>query len=820
MAAPGGFKCNMCPMSFSVQNKHIIHVLRDHKDENRFSVSCSVKGCKYSTRSWPCFRKHCSRAHLIKLSDMFARQELKVGDVDEDFESTNMSDDDNNPDLADLVFLPRKKVDSSSLLSKFLLTLETKHHLTRKGLNSVTGCIDEIFDIISSQVKQSLHQNLDLDRDDPVVAEVSEICKSDIGSLLTERARHKVYEKSFQFLPPKPIFRHLESKQLGYHVPLAQALTMLLQQEQIWKLVCRKPRHSRKIMTDFADGQYLQSHDLMTKDTFLQLVLYYDDLELQNPLRSNKKHKLGMFYFTILNLPVNLRSQLQNIFALAVARVSNIKAAGFSVILADFLDTVKQLRTKGLVISRGEETHNFYGDLVAVMCDTPAAAAIGGFKGSSAFSTHFCRNCLATQNSFKEVTTPDVFQERDMETYLRQCETLENKAIQKRRQFWSKLYGINERSCLCVIPDFPVTKCLLQDPMHVLLEGCLPYVLALFLAEKIYNERTFKLGELNDFICMQSNFRQDRKDVAVPIEPKQIRNDHHVKQKASTMLVMAYNLPIFLAGYFFEDAQYNNLLSLIRVTVQCFRPKCDATSAGVLQQEITNFLESFKHCYPGAKVKPKMHFLLHLPQQLIEFGPLRNHSTMRAEGKHQSFKDHRWRNFNNLPNSLLKRHQLGLANQLTDGAGNFVSNFLQETNEGRGSVVQVSGLNAETITMMNDSLVLQEGVEHVKENMSLMWRGREYNKGECVLLAECEVNGPTFGILEKMYTIDDKMLDVFAVTTTMKTEYFDPGFNAYRVVEEGNLKCAKLSKLVTNWSVPLHVVRDKLYIVNRYGIMP
>lgn len=813
---PGTINCEMCPLTFRSRPKHIIHVLKHHKDENRYSVSCSFGGCKYSSRSWPAFRKHCTRVHKVSWSDVFATEGPTVVDGEEVNETIEMSSDEEQS----VRLIPQRKPTSSSMVAKFLLKLETKHHLTRKGLDSVTACVDKILNEICSQVVGSLQNSLELSTKDPIIQNAAESCKSDMSNLLSESARHRVYTKSFHFLSPQPILRQGELKEIGYIVPFAQLLNLLMQQDQIWKTL-RKKRRNRSIMTDFGDGTYLQNHEMINKDFFLQLGLYYDDLELQNPLRSNKRHKLGMFYVTILNFPVNLRSQLQNIFAVAIARVSSIKRAGFSSILDDFLQTVKTLRTTGLEITRGEEKHRVFGDLVAVMCDTPAAAALGGFKVSSSFSSHFCRTCLATKSSFESVSSCHYFQMREMRTYLDQCATIENKRLQKRRSFWSKLYGINMKSCLCFIPNFPVTKCLLQDPMHILLEGCLPYVLALFLQEKIFSERVFTLDELNEFISTPSTFKQDKKDVAVPIDAKHIRTDKHIKQKASIMLVMAYILPIFLAKYFFADAMYNNLLSIIRVTCFCFRPKCDKTMAGILEQEITEFLESFRCCYPDAKVKPKMHFLLHFPRQLLEFGPLRNHSTMRAEGKHQSFKDHRWRNFINLPNSLLKREQLCLAERLVDDAGNFVSDFLQEPNAAKGRIVPLSQLEGSIVNMISQCCIQEkvQVVDVVKDSNSVMWGGRVYEKGDCLLVSECEVTGPKFVTLDKLYTNFDAISEVFAVARELQTVDFDPGLNAHRVIQKDKKVFVCVSKLAMNWSVPMHNVRDALYIVNRYGIM-
>ena len=68
-------------------------------------------------------------------------------------------------------------------------------------------------------------------------------------------------------------------------------------------------------MRDVCDGDYLKNHSLnIDTSNFLQLSLSYNDVEIQNPLRASQMYKLAMFYFSILNIPVQFRSKLGTIF--------------------------------------------------------------------------------------------------------------------------------------------------------------------------------------------------------------------------------------------------------------------------------------------------------------------------------------------------------------------------------------------------------------------------------------------------------------------------------------------------------------------------
>ena len=810
------FKCQMCPLVHNAKNKAMIHALKVHKNEKRFLVKCLFDSCTYTTDSWPNFRKHCNRNHMSKTANLHL---LSDNDVEEH----------DNLRVEEVVDIDVPSVDPDSVsssfnlsLAKFVLSLETQHHVTRRGLADITGAIEDLTEQLSLKVQSDVQTALELDQNADVCGVIAESCRVQTTDLSHDYGRHKIYKEKFHYLEPLPVRVGGNERCIAHYVPLADLLQLLCSQEQIWKCIKRQTptNDGANLMRDFEDATFLQNHPLtISGDLFLQLVLYYDDIEMQNPLRSNKRHKLAMFYVSILNIPPLYRSQLQNIFSIAIAPVHLLKKYGFVTVLEDFLHTVRRLSREGIAISRGNQKFNLRGDLIAALGDNPAAAALGGFKESTSAS-RMCRTCMATKETFKGKHYVNDFVQRNVASYNDQCKLLEDPALHNRKAFWSKAYGINERSCLCAIPDFDVTKRLLQDPMHVILEGTLPYVLALFLQHFIYKEGLFSLQELNTFLLRGSDFKQERRDVFVPIEAKHIKKDQHIKQKASCMLVLSYILPFFLGQYLDEtDPRYRNLLCLIRITCMCFKPVVDETCVGVLTEDISDFLSTFCEIYTPDKMKPKMHFMLHFPCQMQEFGPLRHHSTMRPEGKHQEFKNHRWMNFNNLPHSLLKRHQLNLAHALTDSQGNIVTNFLQ-AGAGTGSTEAGRSINVFELEEPLQHILIKNfrlnKEEVLQESQTLTWRGRRYDTDCCILLSECELNGPCFGKILALYSRGGAC---YAWLQVAKTSGFCAAFNAYRIeLESSFTRCVDLSVLPINWPVPVRNVDGELYVVNRYGV--
>ncbi|KAL1274383.1 hypothetical protein QQF64_027197 [Cirrhinus molitorella] len=84
-----------------------------------------------------------------------------------------------------------------------------------------------------------------------------------------------------------------------------------------------------------------------------------------------------------------------------------------------------------------------------------------------------------------------------------------------------------------------------------------------------------------------------------------------------------------------------------------------------LSLQIGEFLSSFQSVFPETFTL-KLH-LIHLPQLILKFGPLRQLWCIRFEGKHQYFKRlaHSTCNFKNISYILAKRHQLRKCWELT-----------------------------------------------------------------------------------------------------------------------------------------------------------
>ena len=124
----------------------------------------------------------------------------------------------------------------------------------------------------------------------------------------------------------------------------------------------RGHKNNSQRLSDFCDGSYFSSHSLFgVCSGALQILFYYDDVEMCNPLGSHsKKHRLGIkgniagsiitflmvagiFYFLLGNLHPKYRSRLKSIQLLALCKTSYIKKYSLHAVLSPIVNDIKKL---------------------------------------------------------------------------------------------------------------------------------------------------------------------------------------------------------------------------------------------------------------------------------------------------------------------------------------------------------------------------------------------------------------------------------------------------------------------------------------------
>lgn len=106
------------------------------------------------------------------------------------------------------------------------------------------------------------------------------------------------------------------------YVSVIDTLNLVISSPEVWQAILTEQTSLDGILRSFLDGHHGNVHLFFHQCPHaLRLQLYYDELEIVNPLGSTTSvHKLGTFYFIVQNLLPHMNSELNSIRASIVLR--------------------------------------------------------------------------------------------------------------------------------------------------------------------------------------------------------------------------------------------------------------------------------------------------------------------------------------------------------------------------------------------------------------------------------------------------------------------------------------------------------------------
>ncbi|XP_038063356.1 uncharacterized protein LOC119734056 [Patiria miniata] len=575
------------------------------------------------------------------------------------------------------------------------------------------------------------------------------------------------------------------------------------------------------LMEDVFDGLYFQSDPYLQQNPqALAFALYSDDFELANPIGSHRKtHKLTAFYYVLLNIPPHLRTKLEAIQLVAMAKTADLKTYGFGKILENCKKCFQQLYD-GVVMTTvsptgAKQRTQIKGKLAFVLGDTPAAQLMGGFKEGVGKAYKPCRTCEVTHEELENNSIIIPSPLRDENEHLERCENLTSEMTRQARKYWSKMYGVTRRSEFLDVPEFKATKCILQDPMHVLLEGIIPMETKLLLVHCV-EMKFFTIAKLNAIIRSFEYTREEKKDQPVEISRDNVQSDSKLQQTAQSMKNLLVLLPFMIGNFIPEtDEKWINYLRLIQITLLTFSSVASTRTVNTLQLLIATHHSAFRRLYPERPITPKMHYLSHIPKQICDFGPARNHSCMRLEGKHGECKDKKYRNFKAIHKSVTVQHQYKMCLQQFNADGSASHAYLSEDDivkeghtcsiadrEFRHSMIQREYGDSEDVC-----------AHQALKTTELISRGHRYTAGT-ILIKEC----PQWEY-PKFITIDEILIfnkATYFICEELETVAFNSHLNAFSVANTGEVKTVALkpeTDLTYHWPQLVHTVDRTKYVM-------
>ena len=432
--------------------------------------------------------------------------------------------------------------------------------------------------------------------------------------------------------------RRLVEMQDSYqYVPLLLSLKALISDKTVNDEIEKLPEriHNDGLLEDFCDGARFKSHTLFSVDTCaLQIVAHYDEIELCNPLGAHvKKHKVGVVTYTLGNVHPKYRSKLKLTQLAIIATIPVIEKYGLHAILKPFIHDLNILSTTGVEINVDGITKLYKGALLAFLADNLASNDLGGFKKSFSFAFRICRTCLATETTLSSSFYSEAYEKRDDIRHNQLLRELNKDTT----NHYSKIYGINEKSSLMDIKYFSMfDNGLPHDAMHDLLEGLAPHEIKHMLLHYISN-RVFTLQEFNDRL-LNFNFGYSDTDKPLPILST-LKSDKKLRSSASQMLQLVRTLPFLIADKIPEGDEHWICFILLRKLVDLIlTPIATENISSSLKLVIRDHHSKFVQLYGLSSYIPKLHFLTHYPEQLLNLGPLVRTWTMRYEAKLNFFK--------------------------------------------------------------------------------------------------------------------------------------------------------------------------------------
>ena len=176
----------------------------------------------------------------------------------------------------------------------------------------------------------------------------------------TENEAGMVFPTKLMFVQdtPKRIWVHGLLKEVEKNctiVSFLENLEKLIARPDVLHCIQHPIVSDDNVYRDYHDGSFVKNHPILSDPRALAIVLYYDELEVANPLGSfAKKHKLGMFYWSLANIYPKFRSSKRAIQLYAIATHEDIDD-NIEQILHNFIIAIKKLEQGVTFYIRGEE---------------------------------------------------------------------------------------------------------------------------------------------------------------------------------------------------------------------------------------------------------------------------------------------------------------------------------------------------------------------------------------------------------------------------------------------------------------------------------
>lgn len=453
-------------------------------------------------------------------------------------------------------------VDMNKLALKMIMDLRSKGSLTGKAIERFQeGCTtllkgyrEIIIHDLSIQLRDCGLSELQLGTVLNGIRDVGDIfsnlksIEDQLNAFAEEFGLVKPMEKYLGFrldkrLDPQTNSYFLTQVKISFqYISIIQTLETILSNKKNRDAIFKDWTSQDDVLRSYFDGSHFKDHPFLKKhENVIHILLFFDELEVANSLGSKTIiHKLGTFFFQILNGSAEASSKLSSIHLLILAYSEDLKRPGaWTKVLTPFISEMKKLSSdKGVQISIDGQPVVIRALLTAVTADTLAAHDLLGFMGPGA--NHFCRCCSISRSELRRDGN-HVAALRTREAHAQQLQ--EVRQNQKRRS----LYGVNKDCPLNVLPYFHCVESSVYDAFHDLLEGVVPLVIKLVLRYFICIRKLLSIDDFNSRVESFCYGLPDAKNRPSPnFTTEMLLTRKKLKQTGSQMWCLMRALPFLL----------------------------------------------------------------------------------------------------------------------------------------------------------------------------------------------------------------------------------------------------------------------------------
>lgn len=797
------FQCSYCPIKKATHDKLLKHLQLYHENEKNFSVTCGLDGCPRVFTRVKSLQNHLRHNHKST-----GRNQSEIDEAPVTLTTvleTHPIDSEENSGVSISQFVETLTDTLQRQLALFSLKLQEKHAIQRCVQTEVISEVEALFNFFHLKYKDIFSKcidNLNIDTRNPLFSFLndSNFVEHCFSAVSTTHKLDRYCAEELNLIEPIEYALGVDSlgkRESFQYVPLLDILKLIVSDQSTLEHIFEKRATHGESVTDYSDGALYRNTIWSSEDHFLRIHLYNDEFEVVNPIGSRRLlHKVSAFYFTLGNIHPKYRSNLKHIHLLLLVKYNTLKKYGVKKIVEPLISDLKKLESNGIeLVWKGKEL-SVRGALVTVSADNLSAHALAGFSCSFS-SGRVCRYCLCHYKDLSLRTQEDECVLRTPETHNYHLQCVAEDPTTK------SLYGVTGPCAFSELPNFSVTNAFPPDVMHDFLEGVVPHVLKLVL-KALHNKKVVSVQEVSNAIAHFPFGQNDSSHKPRPISER-LLSDGQIIGKAVEKWTLLRTIPLIIGNKISKgDKNWQLILCLKNIAEILLAPTISIHWISPLAQLITSFLTVFKNLFPDS-ITPKLHFLVHYPRLIEDFGPPRAHWCMRFEAKHRYFKkvSQVVCNFKNICSSLAKRNQL---RQCWDWQGDKVP--------GRDECsVAVSRLDFNELDkplqekLMSYSQGLHE--ENIWSSKNILLNTVKYSLGNFVILDLLHEDIPQFVKITQLLNIRASW---FIVGQLFSTLGFEAHLHSYCVTPSEDIVIFKAGEEIDFHSLDCYHLSDQHFI--------